>query len=333
MLHTHYSPISYQHGINDTLRILFSEGLCRVAVPIFFLISGYLFFVRLEEWNTAVWREKLKNRVNTLLIPYLIWNLISLLYLLGRSYLAFVLLNIGDDFDIAAGYHAFGGLRAFWDSGTGGLPNNYPLWFIRDLMVFVTLAPVIHHYVRKTGIAGLILLYTAYLIQLWKVPGLSLEGLFFFSFGAFLSIRKMDFADFFQTRRIAAACIAVPLVLIMVLAYGNNDAAWGYARRLFTPFGASCTIGMAAWLIQRQRMSIHPFLSQSTFFVFAAHGTIVLPLIYTTLGKILPSSQIGLVIRYFTAPLLTVAVLVISYYYLSKWMPKTLYFLTGRKTD
>ena len=70
--------ISYQNGAFDTIRILFSEGICRVAVPIFFLVSGYLFFVKLEEWNTNIWIDKLKKRVKTLLIPYVLWNLITI---------------------------------------------------------------------------------------------------------------------------------------------------------------------------------------------------------------------------------------------------------------
>ena len=70
--------ISYRYGPYDAIRILFSEGLCWVAVPIFFLISGYLFFVKLEEWRTDVWVDKLKRRVKTLLIPYLLCNTIAI---------------------------------------------------------------------------------------------------------------------------------------------------------------------------------------------------------------------------------------------------------------
>lgn len=36
--------ISCHHGLYDTLRIVISHGFCRIAVPTFFIISGYLFF-------------------------------------------------------------------------------------------------------------------------------------------------------------------------------------------------------------------------------------------------------------------------------------------------
>ena len=85
LLHAVGSPmdgrevISYHNGVYDTIRILFSEGFCRIAVPTFFLISGYLFFFKLEEWSTDIWFNKLKKRVRTLLIPYLLWNLIAII--------------------------------------------------------------------------------------------------------------------------------------------------------------------------------------------------------------------------------------------------------------
>lgn len=39
-----------------------SHILAQVAVPAFFLISGYLFFLKLESWDMAVWKRKLVSR-------------------------------------------------------------------------------------------------------------------------------------------------------------------------------------------------------------------------------------------------------------------------------
>lgn len=77
------SFISYQNGAFDIIRIFFSRGICWVAVPIFFIISGYLFFSKLEEWNSDIYKNKIKRRVTSLMIPYLIWNLMPLLVVLS----------------------------------------------------------------------------------------------------------------------------------------------------------------------------------------------------------------------------------------------------------
>lgn len=325
--------ISYQYGAYDTTRILFSEGLCRVAVPIFFFVSGYLFFVKLEEWRTDVWVAKLKRRGRTLLLPYLLWNLIAIVFSVMMLYAKYVLKG-GDVPDIAGWYDSIGGLRAFWNSGTGGTPYNYPLWFIRDLIVFVILSPILFYYVKKTGIVGLVLLYLAFVFNIWgNVPGFSEEGLFFFSLGAFLSVRKIDFTTICQKHLLISICVAVPLVLAMVYTYGNYDEAWGYAHRLFTLFGSVATIGIVATLFQKGRIQYHQLLSKSSFLVYAAHGRIVLPIFQYVFGKVMPNNQIGLIINYFSASLCTIAVLVLCYFFLSRWMPKTLSVLTGGRME
>lgn len=322
--------ISWQYGAYDTVRILFSEGLCRVAVPIFFLISGYLFFVKLEEWRTDIWADKLKRRVKTLLIPYVLWNLLSVVFAFAKLYLRFFLIG-GDAPDLPAWYHdSIGGLHLFWDSYQGLYPHNCPLWFIRDLMVFVILAPVVFYYVKKTGIIGLAILYLAFVTNIWlNVPGFSAEGLFYFSLGAYLSIHRIDFTEVCRKYLAIAACLAVPLLLVMVFTYGNHQDVWGYARRCFTLFGATATIGTVARLFQNGKIRVHPLLSKSSFLVYAAHGSIVLPFMQFVLGSVLPYNQFWLIIKYFSVALLTVALLVACYWLLSRCMPKTLSVLTG----
>ena len=54
----------YDASVITVFKVLFS-----LAVPAFFMISGYLFFRNLEDWKYPVWKDKLKKRVYSLLIP------------------------------------------------------------------------------------------------------------------------------------------------------------------------------------------------------------------------------------------------------------------------
>ena len=64
----------------NLIRICFSHVITHVAVPIFYLISGYLFFFRLKDFDfRRGYLEKIKSRLHTLVIPYILWNLISIL--------------------------------------------------------------------------------------------------------------------------------------------------------------------------------------------------------------------------------------------------------------
>lgn len=59
-----------------------SSVLPRISVPLFFFMSGFLFFYR-TEFNAESYKKKLKSRSRSLLIPYILWNTIFLLHTLS----------------------------------------------------------------------------------------------------------------------------------------------------------------------------------------------------------------------------------------------------------
>lgn len=62
------------------LEFFFSEFLGQVAVPGFFFLSGFLFYRNLNSMKD--WGRKLKERMKSYLIPYLLWNTgMTLLYM------------------------------------------------------------------------------------------------------------------------------------------------------------------------------------------------------------------------------------------------------------
>lgn len=75
VLYIHSGFHDYPHEIlgmefNHVLQSVISGKLGRCAVPLFFMISGFLFFQHVES-RADVW-SKMRKRVNTLLIPYFI---------------------------------------------------------------------------------------------------------------------------------------------------------------------------------------------------------------------------------------------------------------------
>lgn len=67
------------------LMYFFSNIIGRFSVPMFFLISGFLFF-RSRTLTNKQYVTKLHNRLYTLLIPYLLWNLIAFPYFVIKHY-------------------------------------------------------------------------------------------------------------------------------------------------------------------------------------------------------------------------------------------------------
>ena len=51
------------------------------SVPVYFFISGFVFFLNVD-MSAATYRRKLRNRTKSLLIPYIIWNTLAIAKLL-----------------------------------------------------------------------------------------------------------------------------------------------------------------------------------------------------------------------------------------------------------
>ena len=58
---------------------LISETLARIGVPLFFIISGFLFFYR-NDFSKDVYRKKLRTRFITLFVPFVLWNCVAIMW-------------------------------------------------------------------------------------------------------------------------------------------------------------------------------------------------------------------------------------------------------------
>ena len=59
-------------NINTLIQNFIGQGIVRIAVPMFFLISGYLFFYKFKPSKEA-FLNKYKKRFKSLFIPYFLW--------------------------------------------------------------------------------------------------------------------------------------------------------------------------------------------------------------------------------------------------------------------
>ena len=78
---THFTPADleavprtafFSTSFLEKIEFLFSSFLGEAAVPGFFFLSGLLFFHKL--YSSAVWFRKLRSRLFSYLLPYLLWN-------------------------------------------------------------------------------------------------------------------------------------------------------------------------------------------------------------------------------------------------------------------
>ena len=123
-------------------------ALTEVCVPLFFVLSGFLYFRNVPDRPDAgyFW-DKTRKRVMSLLVPYLIANALAFVcYWLAHRVAPEMLSDFfGDKWHDP--------LFIFW---TG--PVNMSLWFIRDLIIACIVAPLIYLFVRYARIWGVLAL-------------------------------------------------------------------------------------------------------------------------------------------------------------------------------
>ena len=188
-----YSLLGSGWDAYEVLKLMISQTLVKVAVPAFFVMSGYLYFANVEKLTKEVYWQKLKRRVKTLLIPYIVWNLLMALKLQEISLATFI------------------------------APANMPLWFLRDLIMVSMVTPILYIGVKRLGWWLALILVPIYLTGVWAVqPDVNPYAICFFTFGAMLSIRKMDLVEACGRYAWQACALSMILGIAMMLTYGSE---------------------------------------------------------------------------------------------------------------
>ena len=346
VVHIH-APFLLQEGavwsnnLSCTLWIITSRVICQLAVPTFFLISGYYFFTNLENWDWKKYVEKLKKRSKTVLLPYLIWNTLFII--------PSIILVIAGVFDLEYMCDSFakrGWLRIFWDSNNNGVvqipnvlgvnmgagyPQDGPLWFIRDLMVMFTLSPFIYWILKKSGVYGLIVGGAFYVFNIWlPFSGFSSTSMFFFMTGAWLMMEKKEpIVEFEKIKKMAIIGTSVLLISTTFL-YNYNATYYDISMRMFRIFAIPLVFLIIARMLEDETIKIYRTLSGCGFFIFAAHNYFSFRAVDYLFGVL----HFGFLnqmpfIKYLSVASLSIIMLITLKLLIDKYLPKLSNILNG----
>jgi surface polysaccharide O-acyltransferase-like enzyme len=161
-----------------------SNGLTRFAVPLFFAISGYLFFQRFE-WTWQSYGGKLSKRLRTLLLPYLLWSGIGLFTIWAIQFTDAGKMAV-DTWDVWTGGVSFSQIlyRWLWS------PVPFQLWFVRDLLYYSLLSGILYLFLAYLRFWPLLLVGLLWFFHA-NFVFIEAEGVLFFMCGAYLAIHKI----------------------------------------------------------------------------------------------------------------------------------------------
>jgi len=231
---------------------VFTHCLAHAVVPFFFAVSGY--FLAVHSSEEGWWREALRKRVRTLFVPYVFWLAVQTLVILA--------------------------LTGRWIAGWGGLvglnlchlPIVGPLWYVRSLMLFVLISPLVKRALARWGVGWIVAMYlvdlaTSVLTGCGVLEfesglggflgyGLAVEGLVYFSLGFYLrehpvTIRSPRLPALASVLCVALIAVRVLLTHFRLPAYVHHSVfvspcfllgAWYFAPTFRLPSAlAACT--------------------------------------------------------------------------------------------
>lgn len=310
----HSQFISLSSGICKIIQLIISGQITRIAVPLFFLISGYLYFRNFQGQIFHFWQIKLKKRIHSILIPYLIFSILGFCFIFG-IHIFFPSRTEYNDYSITNILYTI----FLHPIGT------YQLWFLRDLFIIILSSPIIYYLLRYLKIIIIICFTVIWIMGVNYI--VASEAITFFSIGSYMALYNQNLTLYIVKNKIIpylfttlwiAICISVTLLEL--------NYAWHC-------FGIICGI-IALWTLYDL---IYPALNKRilnskiysfSFFIYLMHEPL-LSIIKKGFYTILDSKLIFVI--YIIAPIICIIICIILGNCLKKNAPKVYYILTGNR--
>lgn len=319
------------------IQLFISEGICRIAVPLFMMISGYLFYISFDgSWKS--YGNKLKRRVFSLVIPYLFWSTATFLFFfLAQKYFGF-----GDFFATRNGDKI-----SLWFIIDNIILNSYdsPLWFCRYLIVLAVLSIAMYWPLKKCPIPVFLLLLYLWLFNgkffTFLPQGLRLDSIFFYCFGAIIALHK----DFFTKIQLK---INKPITLCSLILYftllavrtgyfcyqdpnvlltGEWNSFFDVSTKVLNPIGMFTFWNSYDMIFKKNELWKS---SGYSFLIFAAHHPIV-SAIKKVVFKFISYNNLNSLIVFFLSAVLTIIVIILIGCFTKRYLPRLWKITTGNR--
>lgn len=328
-----YIHMFYREG-TEMPSLMFVEktigsGFCSVAVPLFYAISGYLFFLKVPHGLESI-SLKLRKRVRTLLVPYLLANILTFLFYVVLNLIAIRVPMI----DSIVNFKIFNTMQADGWLGTLNLvfidpPIAFQLWFVRDLMVVMLFSPLIWitlNWLKKVNggrIIAMIILLSLFLLD---VRSGYMTAFIWFSVGGYFAVMEIIAGKKCSMGSAPLLIFAICYLVLSVLV-GVGKLPQYYTR--FVPVVGIPALWMAYDCLGERFLSNRMVadFSKYTFFIYLVHEPLLnifkkLPLLMSrSEGMLLGCYLVIPVIFYISAAFLGKC--------LKRWFPRAYSIYTG----
>lgn len=335
-------PILSSQWTFKILNITFSLVLGQIAVPIFFLISGYLFFTNFSNWTWTGYAAKLKRRLWSLCIPYIIWNIVKLIFIFIKNsvigdepYSSITTLIEEQNWHLFYDSETFDNDRIDWlgNCSQKTAPIHIALWFLRDLIIVSLLAPIIYFINKRIKIWCVIIIGLIYISRIWPpMSFISITSIFFFNLGAYFAISKNNIAQISRKTSFITIPLSLLLLIPCIIYNGPLSTTGDNIFSIFTIIAVFCVFSIASYIVEKHNIKPYKLFINSCFFIYTIHTIGILGLTKTFLVNLFgDDSYIVNSILYLTIPFIVTIICIAIYYILVRFFPKISIIFTGNR--
>jgi hypothetical protein len=305
------------------IEMMISKTALHSAVPLLFLLAGFLFFLNYQNNLETIFR-KFKSRFKTLVVPYFLWSTIILLIVFGMR-----LLPSMASFDAHYRYDLLHQNFFQWLSIVTLNPLVSHFWFIRALLFLILTAPVMYWVFRNKIIcyavlAGLTILYlfdSIPRIDLLEQPVIGGHPLFFFSIGAMIAIHGIKIES---SNKLFSSLIGLWIAILFLLAndaFINNPQLQAIAKNALNIIGVSVIWIISFFLTRKLKNDNVPNYVNMSFLIFVVHEPTI-SFLEKAGAKLLGTNDNSLLLMYFFNPIVVIIFIICLGIFLKSKLPK-----------
>lgn len=294
----------YQHYLGD--------GIGQIAVPGFFMISGYLFY---RDFSWACLGDKWQRRIRSVLVPYILWNFLYYLGYVTGSRLPWLTHVVGKG---VIPFNLFAAVDAIMN-----YTYNYVFWYLFQLILLILLAPALYPLLKRHWGRAALFLFLWWAVAAKKtLPLVNADALLYYSAAASLALTRKQWVEAPVKGHAALGGI---FLAVSALLYQAG------LRTAFLPCFVLCRLMAVSglWVLVPGRClpKARDFMCQN-FFLYGVHFAFV-RLINKAGARILPPAAAVPMVLYLLMPFLVLGIAAVLSRILRRHMPILWSLLNG----
>ena len=311
---------------------IISKFIAQTAVPVFFLVSGIIYFSR--QYQCGVF-EFAVRKFRSVLLPYLLWNSIAIAYI-SIAQLPDKVRQIFPPDKVIANFSAGDWLNAYIGWGNNWFPFLYPLWFLPCLFAVFMIVHIFRKYFYRWNwpiwlLTGVNIIGFAYIPLYRQIDSCGPWLRLVYSL-AFFTLGKL----FWEHKKLSGNLLVLPVSGVVfsaavILSFCNPcpDIKWLIFALYAGMFFILCLSG---WIVEKcRRLNKYiVFLAGFSFVVYLTHE-FALTALFTLIYPLLPMRTGVFITVYLLLPLLLASGLITGGWLLKKLLPKVYAFLFSNR--